>query len=174
MPLEKVERDNGFEMPAEKRMAMDAAMEVNAAFYGEVLTLREPLGCYRIHASNVTGHLTVSHRRFIRTIDKFDLKLAYLQQRCQVWGIDFDPDAARALLAEPTLGPVQALEVYDPLVAKIEAVLEHRRMLVAVRTLALHHVADQIAKLPIEIRDQLVQPLDLIHIPNAGRLLREH
>ena len=37
---------------------------------------------------------------------------------------------ARALLAEPSLGPVQALEVYDALVAKIEAVLEHRRMLV--------------------------------------------
>ena len=62
---------------------------------------------------------------------------------------------ARALLAEPTLGPVQALEVYDPFVAKIEAVLEHRRMLVDVRTLALHHVQDQIAKLPTEIRDQL-------------------
>jgi transposase len=64
--------------------------------------------------------------------------------------------AARALLAEPTLGPVQALEVYDPLVAKIEAVLEHRRMLVNVRTLVLHHVQDQISKLPVEIRDQLI------------------
>lgn len=63
--------------------------------------------------------------------------------------------AARALLAEPSLGPVQTLEVYDPLVAKIEAVLEHRRMLVAVRTLVLHHVQDQLAKLPVEIRDQL-------------------
>jgi len=63
--------------------------------------------------------------------------------------------AARAVLAEPTLGPVQALEVYDPLVAKIEAVLERRRMLVAVRTLVLHHVHDQISKLPVEIRDQL-------------------
>jgi transposase len=62
---------------------------------------------------------------------------------------------ARALLAEPTLGPVQTLEVYDPLVAKIEAVLEHRRMLVEVRTLVLHHVQDQISKLPTEIRDQL-------------------
>jgi transposase len=62
---------------------------------------------------------------------------------------------ARAVLAEPTLGPVQALEVYDPLVAKIEAVLEHRRMLVSLRTLAIHHVADQLAKLPTEIRDQL-------------------
>lgn len=63
--------------------------------------------------------------------------------------------AARALLAEPTLGPVQTLEVYDPLVSKIEAVLEHRRMLVTVRTLVLHHVQDQISKLPVEVRDQL-------------------
>ncbi len=63
--------------------------------------------------------------------------------------------AARALLAEPGLGPVQALEVYDSLVAKIEAVLEHRRMLVAVRTLVLQHAQDQISKLPVEIRDQL-------------------
>jgi transposase len=62
---------------------------------------------------------------------------------------------ARAVLAEPTLGPVQTLEVYDPLVAKIEAVLEHRRMLVEARTLVLHHAQDQISKLPIEIRDQL-------------------
>jgi hypothetical protein len=63
--------------------------------------------------------------------------------------------AARELLAEPTLGPVQTLEVYDAPVAKIEAVLEHRRMLVAVRTLVLHHVQDQITKLPVDIRDQL-------------------
>jgi transposase len=62
---------------------------------------------------------------------------------------------ARALLAEPSLGPVQALEVYDSLVAKIEAVLEHRRMLVEVRTLVLHYAQDQITKLPTEIRDQL-------------------
>ena len=63
--------------------------------------------------------------------------------------------SARALLAEPTLGPVHALEVCDPLVAEIEAVLEHRRALVAARTLGLHHVADQISKLPAEVRDQL-------------------
>lgn len=63
--------------------------------------------------------------------------------------------AARALLAEPSLGPVQTVEVYDALVAKIEAVLEHRRMLVAVRTLVLHHVQDQLSKLPVEIREHL-------------------
>jgi len=62
---------------------------------------------------------------------------------------------ARALQAEPALGPVQTLEVYDAVVAKIEAVLEHRRALVATRTLMLHHIGDQITKLPTEIRDQL-------------------
>ena len=63
--------------------------------------------------------------------------------------------SARALLAEPPLGPVQALEAYDPLVAETEAVLEHRRALISARTLMLHHAADQIAKLPTEVRDQL-------------------
>jgi transposase len=68
---------------------------------------------------------------------------------------------ARALLAEPTLGPVQTLEVYDPLVAELEAVLEHRRALVETRTLLLHHVGDQLAKLPTDVRDQL---------PTTGKL----
>lgn len=63
--------------------------------------------------------------------------------------------AARALLAEPTLGPVQALEVFDPVVAEIEAVLHHRKALVASRTLMLHHVGDQITRLPTVVRDQL-------------------
>jgi len=62
---------------------------------------------------------------------------------------------ARALQAEPTLGPVQTLEVYDSLVAKIEAVLQHRHALVATRTVMLHHLGDQINKLPTEIRDRL-------------------
>ena len=43
------------------------------------------------------------------------------------------------MLAEPTLGPVQALEAYDPLVAETEAVLEHRRALAAARMLMLHN-----------------------------------
>jgi transposase len=41
-------------------------------------------------------------------------------------------------------------------VAELEAVLQHRQMLVAVRTLALQHVGAQINKLPTEIRDQLL------------------
>jgi transposase len=91
-------------------------------------------------AREVPGRRSAAQRR-ARRLDKTDVVDAVA--------------VARALLAEPTLGPVQALEVYDPLVAKIEAVLEHRRALVVTRTLMLHHVQDQIAKLPIEIRDQL-------------------
>jgi transposase len=83
---------------------------------------------------------TAAHRRS-RRLDKTDAVDAIA--------------AARAVLAEPTLGPVQALEIYDPLVAKIEAVLEHRRALVETRILMLHYAADQITKLPTEIRDQL-------------------
>ena len=69
--------------------------------------------------------------------------------------------AARALLAEPTLGPAQALEIYDPLVAKIEAVLEHRNALVETRVLMLQFVQDQLAKLPTEIREQ---------VPTTGKI----
>ena len=94
----------------------------------------------RFDAREVPPQRSAAQRR-ARRLDKTDIVDAV--------------SAARALLAEPTLGPVQALEIYDPLVAKIEAVLEHRRMLVEVRTLVLHHVQDQISKLPTEIRDQL-------------------
>ena len=127
--LERIEEENGFATPARKRMAMDAALEVNAAFLGEVVTLREPLGCYRIHDANVTGHLNVSPSRFIRTIDKFDLKLAYMEERCRAWGVDFDPGAARdralsvlecrlaAAKLEPASAPDEgALDVFWPAV----------------------------------------------------------
>jgi transposase len=40
-------------------------------------------------------------------------------------------------------------------VAKIEAVLEHRRILVETRTLTLNLIQDQLAKLPADIRDLL-------------------
>jgi transposase len=94
----------------------------------------------RFDAREVPPQRSAQQRR-ARRLDKTDTVDAYA--------------TARALLAEPSLGPVQTLEVYDGLVAKIEAVLEHRRMLVAVRTLTLHHAQDAIAKLPTEIRDQL-------------------
>ena len=93
--LERIEEDNGFDFPAAHRMAMDAAMEVNAAFYGEVLTLNEPLACYRVHGSSISDQLSVSGQRFIRMVADFDEKLAYMQQRCRALGVGFDAHAAR-------------------------------------------------------------------------------
>lgn len=101
---------------------------------------RDHVGRSRVRLPRGPGSAIAAQRRS-RRLDKTDAVDAVA--------------AARALLAEPTLGPVHTLEVSDPLVAKIEAVLEHRRMLVNVRTLVLHHVLDQITKLPVEIRDQL-------------------
>ena len=72
----------------------------------------------RYDAREVPPQRSAQQRR-ARRLDKTDTVDAYA--------------TARALLAEPTLGPVQTLEVYDQLVAKIEAVLEHRRMLVRPR-----------------------------------------
>lgn len=62
---------------------------------------------------------------------------------------------ARVLLAEPDLGPVAAWELTEPVLAEIEAVLDHRRTMLAVRMQFLAAVADQLAKLPTAIRDQL-------------------
>jgi len=62
---------------------------------------------------------------------------------------------ARAVLAEPTLGPAQALEIYDAVVAEIDAVLAHRNSLVEQRKLMLAHAQDQMWHLPSELRDQV-------------------
>ena len=80
-------------------------------------------------------------QRRVRRLGKTDVVDAY--------------STARAVLAEPGLGPVQTLETFDPYIAELEAVLEHRRMLISLRTIALQHAADQICKLPTEIRDQI-------------------
>ena len=57
--------------------------------------------------------------------------------------------------------------------AKIEAVLEHRRALVAARTLGLHHVGDQIAKLPTEKRNQPDAAAYLARKAAEGKTRRE-
>lgn len=93
--LEKVQQDDGFSVPGEKRLWMDAILEINAPFYGDVLTLPEPLACYRMHDTNWSGHAEISAAKFARMVEFFQLKLAYLAKRCAAWGVQFDQDAAR-------------------------------------------------------------------------------
>ncbi|MDE0232936.1 MAG: transposase [bacterium] len=132
-----------------------------AAGYGEAIDL---LGCHGVERVGVEGsakwgaHVAIALAAAGFGAREVPASRSAAQRRSRRLAKTDAVDAvssARALLAEPTLGPVQALEAYDPLAAEIEAVLEHRRALVAARTLALHHVGDQIAKLPTEIRDQL-------------------
>lgn len=93
--LERVQRDGGFSIPGEKRLWMDAILEINAPFYGEVLTLPEPLACYRMHDTNWSGHAEISAAKFARMVEFFQLKLAYLARRCAAWGVEFDHEAAK-------------------------------------------------------------------------------
>ena len=72
---------------------MDTILEINAPFYGEVLTLNAPLVFYRMHDSNLTRY-DISKARFLRLIKKFDARLIYQSERCHHWGIDFNSQEA--------------------------------------------------------------------------------
>jgi hypothetical protein len=75
---------------------MDTVLECNAPFYGEVMTIYEPLACYRIHDSNATMQTNISVARFDKMSRCFACKLDYLAQRCGFWGIAFDKDGVRS------------------------------------------------------------------------------
>jgi len=133
----------------------------NASGYVDAIEL---LNTHRVHQVGVEGSASWgAHVAIAVTAAGFDARevppsRSASQRRSRRLGKTDAVDAvaaARALQAEPDLGPVQTLEVYDSLVAKIEAVLEHRRAVVATRMLMLHHIGDQIAKLPTEVRDLL-------------------
>ncbi|WP_423920760.1 IS110 family transposase [Candidatus Poriferisodalis sp.] len=132
-----------------------------AAGFGEAIDLLDAHGVKRVGVEGSAkwgAHVAIALVAAAFDTREVPASRSAAQRRSRRLGKTDAVDAvatARALQAEPTLGPVQALEAYDPLVAEIEAVLEHRRTLVAARTLLLHHVGDQIAKLPTEIRDLL-------------------
>ena len=80
---------------AEGMIWLDPVLEVNAPFYGEVLTLEEPLAQYRIHSTNSYQSQDLSPAQFARYLSMFELKLAYIEKRCASWGQTFDPEAAK-------------------------------------------------------------------------------
>ena len=93
--LDRIRADGGFKLENSREHWMDAILECNAPFYGEVVTLYEPLACYRIHESNLYAFNTVDVERFAAKAHTFDMKVHYFAQRCSTWGIHFDPIAAR-------------------------------------------------------------------------------
>jgi glycosyltransferase involved in cell wall biosynthesis len=93
--LEQVRKDGGFDVDNLRDYWMDNILECNAPFYGEIVTIHEPLACYRMHNSNLFLPNTIDHARFAKMSDTFELTLYYFAGRCRRWGVPFDPAAAR-------------------------------------------------------------------------------
>lgn len=93
--LDRVSQDDGFDLENPRNYWMDSILECNAPFYGDVVTIYEPLACYRKHDSNLVFPNTIDHVRFEKMANSCILKLDYFAQRCRFWGIEFDVAAAR-------------------------------------------------------------------------------
>ena len=93
--LEVVTRDGGFDLENPRKHWMDTVLTCNAPFYGEVVTLGEPLACYRIHDKNLYAIRTIDAITFVRMLDTIAFELEYFAARCQNWRIPFDPAVAR-------------------------------------------------------------------------------
>jgi hypothetical protein len=116
--LEQVTRDGGFDFDNPRDYWMDNILECNAPFYGEIVTLNEPLASYRLHDGNLFLQSEVNPSRFSRIAQSFNLKLNYLARRCQRWGIRFDPTAAgrqSIWLLECRLSAAKLTHTNDPL-----------------------------------------------------------
>jgi glycosyltransferase involved in cell wall biosynthesis len=93
--LARIRADGGFDLEDPREFYMDALLECNAPFYGEVVTLYEPLSCYRIHGSNAYAINSIENAGFASKYRREERKIDYMARRCQHWGIPFDPVAAR-------------------------------------------------------------------------------
>ena len=80
--------------PIEGLMWMDAILEFQAPFHGDVVTLQQPLACYRIHQSNWNSYHEINADRFNRLCAFYEAKIAYITANCNERGIPFDPAGA--------------------------------------------------------------------------------
>jgi glycosyltransferase involved in cell wall biosynthesis len=92
--LDSIYADGGFEIENPRDISMDTILECNAPFYGEVITIYEPLASYRVHDNNDSLQNTVDEARFNKMSRYFARKLDYFAGRCRMWAVAFDPVAA--------------------------------------------------------------------------------
>ena len=74
---------------------MDWILRIRAPFYGEVLTLAEPLASYRIHDAQWSRYNHLSLDRLVRFLDLQETNLSYLSAFFTEIGLKFDPEFAR-------------------------------------------------------------------------------
>lgn len=81
-----------FPIPAEYKLTADDYLSTLIPFYGEVASVEEPLGAYRIHGNNQWALATVGPDRFQRFV-RHDLQnYALLQQQATKLGYELPPD----------------------------------------------------------------------------------
>ena len=68
-------------IPASYDCDIDDALNVAAPLHGDVLTLRKPLGHYRVHDRNTSAHAELSAERFERYIKDATERTRYLQDQ---------------------------------------------------------------------------------------------
>lgn len=78
---------------------IDDALNVAAPLYGDVLTLRKPLGHYRVHDRNTSAHAELRAERFERYIKDATERTRYLQDSCRLLGRDLPEDVIENDLA---------------------------------------------------------------------------
>jgi glycosyltransferase involved in cell wall biosynthesis len=93
--LQSLKADGGFDVENLREHHMDAILECNAPFYGEVMTIHEPLAYRRIHQSNLYAKSVLDRPHFAMMLQSFVTKLDYLAARCLKWGVPFDLTAVR-------------------------------------------------------------------------------
>jgi glycosyltransferase involved in cell wall biosynthesis len=108
--MESIARDGGFDL-SPREMWMEWILECNAPFYGKVLTIFEPQGCYRVHGSNLYYINSIDPARFARECRNFEMKLDYFVDRCEKWGVSFERDVAR----NSALWPLECRLISDKL-----------------------------------------------------------
>jgi len=66
---------------------IDDALNVAAPLYGDVQTLRKPLGHYRVHACNTSAHAELTATRFERYVRDCQERARYLGDQCHQRGV---------------------------------------------------------------------------------------
>lgn len=126
--LQSLNADGGFDIENLREHHMDAILECNAPFYGEVVTVHDPLAYRRIHQNNLYATSTLDGAHFAMMSQTFVIKLDYMASRYRKWGIPFDSTAARnrsPWLLECRLVTAKLAPANDPSRVRISNILYH-------------------------------------------------
>ena len=92
--LQSLMFDGGFDHTNLRQLHMDGILECNAPFYGEVVTIHQPLAYRRIHRYNLYAMNRLDSEHFSRMLRTYSVNLEYMTKRFGQWGVPFDAAAA--------------------------------------------------------------------------------